>query len=384
MTKPRFSILIPTRDRPDTFQHTLKTVITQPGDDYEIVVMDNCSSPRTREIVNEYNSDKINYIRSDSILPMAENWEKGLAECRGDFVTILGDDDAFLPSSLNLVRNMLNQTNAKMMSWALHTYWWPDTIVDWNRNRLYLDFGDNATNMHKRNNLIAFYRNQISFGSLPMIYNSFIHKSCIEQVRQRFGCYFPIPHIPDVLSGVVNLTLDGDWVHSNRPLAMRGNSGKSNGTAYWARSLGAKQREQYLLEEKVKLENIVHRDLIASPNLQILLADCKLKCKELFFPEDNELSVDIGMVISNIIANLNAEPEAYVENLADAQALAKKHNLVIDPKIIPPHQPVNRRAISGPLKNGEITTGIAVNCDLAGIFDIFAASRLADSLMPQI
>lgn len=384
MTSPRFSILIPTRDRPDTFQHTLKTVMTQEGDDYEVVVADNCSSPRTKEIVDEFNSDKINYIRSDSILPMAENWEKGLAECRGDYVTVLGDDDGFLPSTLNLTRQLVDGTKAKMISWTLHTYWWPDTIVPWNRNRFFLVFGDNATMMDKRNVLIAFYQGQISFGSLPMIYNSFIHKDCIEQVRQRFGCYFAIPHIPDVLSGVVNLTLDGDWIHSNRPLAIRGNSGKSNGTAQWARSLGAKQREQYLQEEKVKLEGMIHKDLVPSPNLQIIVANCKIKCKELLFPDDDELTVDIEMVIANIIANLNSEPEAYIENLADAQALAKKHNLVIDPAKIPQRVPIRRQLMSGPLKNGEITTGIAVNCDLADISDIYRASRLADALMPPV
>ena len=384
MTLPRFSILIPTRERPDTFQYTLKTVMAQEGDDYEVVVADNCGSPRTKEIVDEYNSDKIKYIRSDTILPMAENWEKGLAKCSGDYITILGDDDGLVPSTLGLARNMINQTNAKIISWKLHTYWWPDTIVPWNRNILNVIFGENATRMDKRNALVAFYKGQISFGDLPMIYNSFIHKSCIEQVRQRFGCYFAIPHIPDVFSGVVNLTLEGDWVHANRPLAIRGNSGKSNGTAQWARSLGAKQREQYFQEEKTKLEAMIHKDLVPSPNLQIIVANCKIKCKELLFPDDNELIVDIGQVVSAIITSLNAEPEAYNENLADALALAKKHNLVIDKSKIPKHQPIKRRPFHGPVRNGDNITGVVVNGDLAGISDVFGASRLADALMPPM
>ena len=384
MTSPRFSILIPTRDRPDTFQHTLKTVMTQEGDDYEVVVADNCGTPRTREIVDEYNSDKIKYIRSDTILPMAENWEKGLAECRGDYITIIGDDDALVPSTLGLARNIINQTNAKMISWKLHTYWWPDTIVPWNRNRLYVAFGENATRMDKREALVAFYQGRISFSDLPMIYSSFIHKSCIEQVRQRFGCYFAIPHIPDVLSGVINLTLDGEWIHANRPLAIRGNSGKSNGTAQWARSLGAEQREQYLREEKVKLEGMIHKDLLPSPNLQIIVANCKIRCKELLFPEDNELTVDIATVVSKIISTLNSEPEAYNENLADALELAKKHNLVIDNSKIPQCQPIKRIPFSGPIKTGNDITGVVINGDLAGISDIYAASRIADAMLPAI
>ena len=384
MISPRFSILIPTRDRPDTFQHTLKTVITQPGDDYEIVVADNCSSPRTKEIVDEWNSDKIKYIRTDTILPMADNWERGLEECTGDYVTILGDDDAFLPSTLILARKVLDQTNTQILSWALHTYWWPDTIVPWNRNRLFLTFGDNAAHMDKRNNLRAFYKDQISFGKLPMIYNSFIHKDCIDQVKKKHGCYFAIPHIPDVFSGVVNLTLDADWYHVNRPMAIRGNSGKSNGTAQWARSLGEKQREQYLIEEKVKLEGMMHETLIPSPNLQLIIANCKIRCKELLFPDDNELTVEISQVISNIVTNLNAEPEAYDDNLADAHALAKKHNLTIDPTKIPACQPVYRSPTSGLMGSKDKINGLAVNGDLADIDNIYQASRLADALMPPV
>ncbi len=384
MTSPRFSILIPTRDRPDTFQHTLKTVMAQTGEDYEIVVADNCSCPQTRRIVDQHNSEKIRYIFSETILPMAENWEKGLSQCRGEYITILGDDDGLLPSALPLARNIINKTHAKMISWRLHTYWWPDTIVHWNRNRLYIRFGDQVNKIDKRKTLTSFYQGELSFTQLPMIYNSFIHKSCIDEVRQRFGCYFAIPHIPDVFSGIVNLIVDGDWRHIDRPLVVRGNSGKSNGTAHWARSLGENQRNQYFLEEKITLKDMMHKNLIPSPNLQIIIADCKIKCKELLFPDDTELKVDIETVVAKIIAELNVEPEAYDDNLADAYAIANKHNITIDPNNIPSHQPAQRRSSSGLMGNRGNITGIAVNGDLAGITDIFAATRLADALMPAI
>jgi len=39
-------------------------------------------------------------LRSGEVLPIADNWERGLAACVGGYVTILGDDDGFLPSTL--------------------------------------------------------------------------------------------------------------------------------------------------------------------------------------------------------------------------------------------------------------------------------------------
>ena len=138
---PLFSILIPTRDRPATLRHTLATVAAQPGNDYEIVVADNCCGPETRQIAEELGSAWIRYTRSEEILPMAENWERGLALCAGEYVTVLGDDDALVPSALALARTLASAAQPEIISWPTHVYWWADTIVPWNRNSLLVRFG---------------------------------------------------------------------------------------------------------------------------------------------------------------------------------------------------------------------------------------------------
>ena len=104
MAAPRFSVLIPTRERPDTLRHTLRTVAEQPGNDYEVVVADNASGPATRQIVAKFGLPHVRYVRSEELLPMALNWERGLEQCQGEFVTVLGDDDAFLPSTLSVAQ----------------------------------------------------------------------------------------------------------------------------------------------------------------------------------------------------------------------------------------------------------------------------------------
>src|SRR4051812_48847402 len=114
MATPRFSVLIPTRDRPTTFRSTLQTVIAQPGDDYEIVVADNCSGPETRVFVESLGLPNVRYTRSDEVLPMAENWERGLELCTGEYVTVLGDDDGFLPSTLLMARKLVEATSPEL------------------------------------------------------------------------------------------------------------------------------------------------------------------------------------------------------------------------------------------------------------------------------
>lgn len=115
-----------------------------------------------------------------------------------------------------------------------------------------------------------------------------------------------------------------NYVYSYRPLSVRGNSGKSNGTAHWARSLDKQEREVYFREERVGLQGMIHKSLVPSPNLNIIIASAMLKCKEAYFPTNKTLSVDLHGVLQEMIADLNFEPEAYEENLQDATALAAK------------------------------------------------------------
>jgi len=383
VAQPKFSVLIPTRDRAATLRHTLATVLAQPGDDYEVVVADNCGGPDTRAVVQELDNGKVRYTRSDEVLPMAANWERGLRMCEGEYVTVLGDDDALVPSTLIVARRIISATTCGILAWHPHTYWWPDTIVHWSRNTLIVEFGDQATFMNSRPLLEEFYRGSVGFGMLPMIYSAFFHRSVIEEAMRRYGGFFVPPDTaPDVSSGIVGLHLTQTFIHSGRPLSIRGNSGKSNGTAQWARSLGEAQRETYFREERIGLQGIIHRALVPSPNLHVIIASAKLKCRERYFPDDAALQVDLVQVLREMLATLNFEPEAYEENLADARALADKLAVRLDASDIPARRDRPRTRAWGPHKADGGVAQVTVNCDLAGVTDIFGASRLVEALLP--
>src|SRR5262249_18302130 len=57
VSKPLFSVVIPTRERAETLTYALRTCLEQDFDDYEVVVCDNCSSPATRAVIQASGSD---------------------------------------------------------------------------------------------------------------------------------------------------------------------------------------------------------------------------------------------------------------------------------------------------------------------------------------
>lgn len=385
---PKFSILVPTRQRPDTLLATLATLIWHPGDDYEIVVADNFGDDEVLAVIQavQQRHPRVKHLRSDRILPMAQNWERGLAACSGEYVSVLGDDDGFLPSTLDTVRKLVAMTDARVIAWELHTYWWPDTIAYWNRNRLYVSLGnDDVTWIDSRSALVDIYRDAVAFGRLPMIYNAFVHRDVINAVIDRFGGYFvPADTAPDVSSGIINLVYTNRYLYSYHPLGIRGNSRRSNGTAFWARSLGKEQQAICAKEEGRPIANLIHPSMTPAQNLALCIASIKLHMKDLLFPHDNELQIDLRTAIQHGLANLNNDPDAYDDNLAEILPLAAKIGFEIDPTAIPAKAaPKERRGLQGPVVSGS-RVNIGINCNMANVFDVAGAARLADSMSSQL
>jgi hypothetical protein len=238
-----------------------------------------------------------------------------------------------------------------------------------------------------RTTLVETYRSgdHTAIGNLPMIYNGFVHRDVINAVMDRHGGYFVPAHLsPDVGSGIINLAYTSQFLYSRRPLAVRGNSKRSNGTSFWARSLGQEQQAIYFKEQRTTLEKLTHPSMTVSQDVGFANASLKLFLKDLLFPHDNELQIDRSAVVKSTLAALNNDPEAYDDTLSEALQLADKIGFLVDPKTIPAKTTAAatqfRRPLQGLFGTGP-SLGIGINCNLANIFDVAGAARLAESMI---
>jgi glycosyltransferase involved in cell wall biosynthesis len=97
MTTPRFSVLLPTRNRIDLLEEAIETVRAQDYADWEIIVSDNASAEDVRGLVERIGDPRIIYLRSDTPLPVTANWNRAMDAARGHNVVMLGDDDGLTP-----------------------------------------------------------------------------------------------------------------------------------------------------------------------------------------------------------------------------------------------------------------------------------------------
>jgi glycosyltransferase involved in cell wall biosynthesis len=94
------SILLPTRNRLDYLKLAIETVRRQSSSDWEIVISDNDSEQDIAGYVASLGDERIRYSRTAGFLPVTENWNTALAMSTGDYVVMMGDDDALLPGYL--------------------------------------------------------------------------------------------------------------------------------------------------------------------------------------------------------------------------------------------------------------------------------------------
>jgi glycosyltransferase involved in cell wall biosynthesis len=104
-----FSIVIPTRNRPDLLADAVETIRDQDGADWELVVFDNASSEPVCNCLRKFQDSRIRCERSDQFLPVTDSWNRALTMARGDYVTILGDDDGLTPDYFSRMSRIIER-----------------------------------------------------------------------------------------------------------------------------------------------------------------------------------------------------------------------------------------------------------------------------------
>lgn len=78
----------------------LESILKQSSDDWELVVVDDCSPDDIEGIVRSFNDDRIRYYRNAENIggrDLVRQWNHCLQYASGDWVVLAGDDDLYLP-----------------------------------------------------------------------------------------------------------------------------------------------------------------------------------------------------------------------------------------------------------------------------------------------
>jgi glycosyltransferase involved in cell wall biosynthesis len=102
---PQFSVVIPTRDRPELLGEAIASVLAQTVDDWELVVVDDASTPPA----SVPDDPRIRLVRLAEPQGPAGARNAGVRASTGRYLAFLDDDDLFVPVRLALAVPALEQ-----------------------------------------------------------------------------------------------------------------------------------------------------------------------------------------------------------------------------------------------------------------------------------
>lgn len=100
MKKPLVSVCIPAYNSAVYIKKTIESILTQEYQNIEVVIVDDCSIDNTLEIVETFDDSRIRIVKNESNLGMTGNWNKCLAEAKGDYIKLICADDILYADSI--------------------------------------------------------------------------------------------------------------------------------------------------------------------------------------------------------------------------------------------------------------------------------------------
>lgn len=99
---PKVSVCIPVFNGAGYIKGALDSVLQQKYQDFEVVIVDNCSTDQTEALVAKLSSqsEKIRFFRNEKNIGLAGNLNKCLEHARSEYIKYLCVDDLLLPGCL--------------------------------------------------------------------------------------------------------------------------------------------------------------------------------------------------------------------------------------------------------------------------------------------
>ena len=105
---PKVSVIIPTYNRANFIEESIRTVLNQTYGDFELIVVDDGSTDNTAAVVGAVKDKRIRYIVRANGGPSAAR-NTGIAAATGELLTFLDSDDWMLPHNLSTLVGLLDE-----------------------------------------------------------------------------------------------------------------------------------------------------------------------------------------------------------------------------------------------------------------------------------
>ena len=94
------SIIMPSYNTAKYIKASIDSVLAQTYPYWELIIVDDCSTDETDEVVAAYTDERIRYIKNEKNSGAAVSRNRALREAKGRWIAFLDSDDVWLPEKL--------------------------------------------------------------------------------------------------------------------------------------------------------------------------------------------------------------------------------------------------------------------------------------------
>ena len=257
-----FSIVIPTRNRSQLIGYAIKSVLNQSLQDFEIVVADSDDSGATENVIASFHDPRVRRFSTGQI-SMADNWEFGRRQARGEYLMFLEDKQALMPRALERIHEAVESERHPVVTWLV------DLFYDVGSEYRYAGIYRNATKssrLVKTDEVVKLFLESSRSKSkvlLPRGFNSCCHRSLIEKIVKGPAQRLNLPVAPDYTMAFLQLAYSDHQLHIDEALVVSGIR-ESNGLDFVRKAKAAKVFIEEAGGEKVFVDKVPIKSLLTN------------------------------------------------------------------------------------------------------------------------
>ncbi len=115
------SILLPTYNCAPYIKEAIDSILEQTYQNFELIVIDDCSTDATFEILETYKDPRMKLIRKPQQKGISDSLNIGISQSKGDFIARMDGDDISLPSRIEKQLNyLISRPEILVLGTAIH------------------------------------------------------------------------------------------------------------------------------------------------------------------------------------------------------------------------------------------------------------------------
>jgi glycosyltransferase involved in cell wall biosynthesis len=108
---PKISVIMPLYNAEQFVKKSIESILTQSYEDFELLLIDDCSTDNTLEVASSIKNSKIKIVNNERNMGIAFSRNKGLDLAEGQYIALMDDDDLTVPNRFEIQVNYLGMHN---------------------------------------------------------------------------------------------------------------------------------------------------------------------------------------------------------------------------------------------------------------------------------